>query len=241
MKIVTIVGARPQFIKAAAVSRAIQAFNSERSSGHTTKPNKKIREILVHTGQHYDYLMDKVFFEELKLPKPDYHLGVGSGSHAGQTGLMLERIEAVLQKEKPQMVVVYGDTNTTLAGALVAAKLNIPVTHVEAGLRSYVRTMPEEINRVLTDHLSTYLFCPTGQAVRNLLKEGIQDGRTRIVKNVGDVMYDSILYYSKLAEEKSSILKDLGLLIVKTKNLKLATHNYYLASIGLKIRMISRG
>ena len=120
--------------------------------------------------------MDKVFFEELELPKPDYHLGVGSGSHARQTGMMLERIEAVLQKEKPEVVMVYGDTNSTLAGALAAAKLNIPVAHVEAGLRSYNRTMPEEINRLLTDHLSTLLFCPTDQAVRNLLKEGIKDG-----------------------------------------------------------------
>jgi UDP-GlcNAc3NAcA epimerase len=221
MKIVTIVGARPQFIKAAAVTRAMKAFNQKK---------KLIREILVHTGQHYDYLMDKVFFEELKLPKPDYHLGVGSGSHARQTGLMLERIEAVLQKEKPQMVVVYGDTNTTLAGALVAAKLNIPIAHVEAGLRSYNRTMPEEINRLLTDHLSAFLFCPTSQAVRNLLKEGIKDGRTRIVKNVGDVMYDSILYYSKIAEEKSTILKDLNLYF-STPNSELRTQNYYLATL----------
>jgi len=202
MKLITIVGARPQFIKAAAVSRAIQAFNKKR---------KRIREILVHTGQHYDYMMDKVFFEELELPKSDYHLGVGSGSHARQTGIMLEKIEAVLQKEKPEVVMVYGDTNSTLSGALVAAKLNIPVAHVEAGLRSYNRTMPEEINRLLTDHLSTHLLCPTAQAVRNLLKEGIKDGRTRKVKNVGDVMYDSILYYSKIAEKKSAILHGLNL------------------------------
>ena len=164
---------------------------------------RRIQEILVHTGQHYDYMMDKVFFEELNLPKPDYHLGVGSGSHAKQTGKMLEGIEAVLQREKPRVVMVYGDTNSTLAGALAAAKLKIPVAHVEAGLRSFNRAMPEEINRLLTDHLSTFLFCPTDQAVRNLLKEGIKDGGTRIVKNVGDVMYDSILYYSKIAEKKS--------------------------------------
>jgi UDP-GlcNAc3NAcA epimerase len=212
MKIITIVGARPQFIKTAAVHRIIQEFNNRKG---------RIRGILVHTGQHYDYLMDQVFFEELKLPKPDYHLGVGSGSHAKQTGRMLERIETVLEKERPQVVLVYGDTNSTLAGALAAAKLNIPVAHVEAGLRSYNPAMPEEINRLLTDHLSTFLFCPTAQAVRNLWKEGIKDGRARIVKNVGDVMYDSILYYLKLAEKKSTILKGLGLL----------APNYYLATL----------
>lgn len=224
MKIVTVVGARPQFIKAAAVSRAIQLFNKK----HFASSRKRIQEILVHTGQHYDYLMDKVFFEELELPKPDYHLGVGSGSHARQTGIMLEKIEAVLQKEKPEVVMVYGDTNSTLSGALAAAKLNIPVAHVEAGLRSFNRTMPEEINRLLTDHLSTLLFCPTDQALRNLLKEGIKDGRTRIVKNVGDVMYDSILYYSKLAEKKSGILKKLSFF---TPNSTLSTPNYYLATL----------
>ena len=193
MKIVTIVGARPQFIKAAAIRRAIRKIN-ERPQ---TRPHEKrrIQEILVHTGQHYDYMMDKVFFEELKLPRPDYHLGVGSGSHAKQTGKMLERIERVLQKERPEVVIVYGDTNSTLAGALAAAKLKIPVAHVEAGLRSYNSAMPEEINRLLTDHLSTFLFCPTDQAVRNLLREGIKEESKRIVKNVGDVMYDSILYY----------------------------------------------
>jgi len=219
MKMVTIVGARPQFIKAAAVNRAIQRLN---------KRGKRIQEILVHTGQHYDTLMDKVFFDELELPRPLYHLGVGSGSHAKQTGLMLERIEAVLRIENPEVVVVYGDTNSTLAGALAAAKLNIPVTHVEAGLRSYDRTMPEEINRLLTDHLAAFLFCPTDQAVQNLLKEGIEDGKTRRVKNVGDVMYDSILYYSKKAEKKSTILKELGLL---APNSSLRTPYYYLATL----------
>jgi len=227
MKIVTIVGARPQFIKAASVSRAIQAFNEKGSLTDRLSSKKKIREIFVHTGQHYDDLLDRVFFEELELPKPDYHLGVGSGSHARQTGVMMERIETVLEREKPEIVVVYGDTNSTLAGALAAAKLNIPVAHVEAGLRSYKRTMPEEINRLLTDHLSALLFCPTAQAVRNLLKEGIKNGKTRIVKKVGDVMYDSILYYSKLAGEKSTILKDLGL----SHSLGLFTPNYYLATL----------
>ncbi len=228
MKVVTIVGARPQFIKAATISRAIKEF--DRRSQIRRYRKKRIQEILVHTGQHYDTLMDKVFFEELKLPRPDYHLGVGSGSHAKQTGLMLERIERVLEKEKPETVIVYGDTNSTLAGALAAAKLKIPVGHVEAGLRSYNPGMPEEINRVLTDHLSTFLFCPTDQAARNLSKEGIRDGKTTVVKNVGDVMYDSILYYSELAEEKSSILRDLDLAL-ETQNSKLIVHDYYLATL----------
>jgi UDP-GlcNAc3NAcA epimerase len=221
LKIVTVVGARPQFIKAAAILRAIQKLN---------KKGKRIREILVHTGQHYDTRMDRVFFEELELPKPDYHLGVGSGSHAQQTGRMLERIEKVLEKEKPSVTVVNGDTNSTLAGALAAAKRNIPVAHVEAGLRSYNRTMPEEVNRLLTDHLSTFLFCPTHHGVQNLLKEGIKNGGRRIVKNVGDVMYDSLLYYSKIAEKKSTILRDLNL-CSSTPNSELRTLNYYLATL----------
>jgi UDP-GlcNAc3NAcA epimerase len=220
MKVVTVVGARPQFIKAAAVSRTIEAFNKKHLK-------RRIQEILVHTGQHYDYLMDRVFFEQLQLPKPDYHLGVGSGSHGKQTGMMLERIEVVLQKERPEFVVVYGDTNSTLAGALASAKLKIPVAHVEAGLRSYNWIMPEEINRLLTDHLSMILFCPTLQAIRNLSKEGIKDGGRKVVKRVGDVMYDSILYYSKLAEEKSTILKDLNLFSPND----FYTPNYYLVTL----------
>ena len=228
MKIVTIVGARPQFIKSGAISRAIQEFNKRLQPQRCKK--RRIQEILVHTGQHYHYLMDKVFFEELELPKPDYHLGVGSGSHAKQTGMMLERIESILQKENPKVILLYGDTNSTLAGALAAAKLNIPVAHVEAGLRSYNQAMPEEVNRLLTDHLSTFLFCPTDQAARNLLKEGVKNGETRVVKKVGDVMYDSISYYSKLAEEKSTILKDLNLYF-STPNSELRTQNYYLATL----------
>jgi UDP-GlcNAc3NAcA epimerase len=234
MKVITVVGARPQFIKAASVSRAIQAFNRKHS-------RRRIQEILVHTGQHYDYLMDRVFFEELQLPKPNYHLGIGSGSHGKQTGIMLERIETVLQKEKPEWVMVYGDTNSTLAGALSAAKLNIPVAHVEAGLRSYNRIMPEEINRLLTDHLSTLLFCPTRQAVRNLAREGIKNEGRRMVKRVGDVMYDSVLYYSNQAEEKSTIFKELNLFSpddiytpnskLKTQNSGLLTPNYFLATL----------
>lgn len=232
MKIVTIVGARPQFIKAAAIRRAIQKIN-ERSQARLYE-KRRIQEILVHTGQHYDYMMDKVFFEELKLPRPDYHLGVGSGSHGKQTGNMLERIEIVLQKERPERVLVYGDTNSTLAGALAAAKLKIPVAHVEAGLRSYNPAMPEEINRLATDHLSTFLFCPTNQAVRNLSKEGIKDGGTRTVRNVGDVMYDSILYYSEMADRKSTILRDLNLVPAKDSHISqsaIRSPSYYLATL----------
>jgi UDP-N-acetylglucosamine 2-epimerase len=228
MKIVTIVGARPQFIKAAAVSRAIQAFN--RSSARPGS-RKRLREVLVHTGQHYDYLMDRIFFEELRLPEPHYHLATGSGSHAVQTGRMLKGVEKVLEKEKPEITVVYGDTNSTIAGALAAAKLNIPVAHVEAGLRSYKRSMPEEINRLLTDHISKVLFCPTVQAVRNLSEEGIRNGDKTVVKNVGDVMYDSILYYSELAEKKSTVLAELGLFHPNTRHSTPGPMHYYLATL----------
>ena len=234
MKIVTVVGARPQFVKAAAVRRAIEAYNKHASHPRRRRSKKAFQEVLVHTGQHYDYAMDGVFFEELQLPKPDYHLGVGSGSHARQTALMLERIETLLQKEKPDAVLVYGDTNSTLAGALTAAKLNIPVAHVEAGLRSFNRVMPEETNRLLTDHLSTFLFCPTQQSVQNLTKEGIKNGKEKVVKRVGDVMYDSILHYSTLADKKSTILNDLGLFLPHrsfTPNAERRTPNYYLATL----------
>ena len=200
MKLLNIVGARPQFIKVGPVLRAI----AEHNRNH---PDRPIQEVLVHTGQHYDDEMSRVFFEELELKEPDYHLGVGSGSHGYQTGEMLRRIEEVLLKEEPDWVVVYGDTNSTLAGALAAAKLHLPVAHVEAGLRSFNKRMPEEINRVLTDHVSDLLFCPTETAVENLRREGITEG----VHLVGDVMYDSVLYNAGLAERKSDILHRLHL------------------------------
>ncbi|MBI1978252.1 MAG: UDP-N-acetylglucosamine 2-epimerase (non-hydrolyzing) [Candidatus Omnitrophica bacterium] len=192
MKVVTVVGARPQFIKFGPVFRALR---------------KVAVEILVHTGQHYDANMSDIFFRDLDLPEPDYHLGVGSGSHGAQTGEMLKGIEVVLLKEKPDYVFVYGDTNSTLAGALAAAKLHIPIGHVEAGLRSFNRKMPEEVNRVVTDHLSNLLFCPTEAAIQNLEREGIQEG----VYRVGDVMFDSVLYFGERAKERSEILNELKL------------------------------
>ena len=194
MKVLTVIGARPQFIKAAAVSRQLRA------SG--------IDELLLHTGQHYDPNMSDVFFKELEIPKPDFNLEIHSGSHGAQTGRMLEKIEAVLQEERPDWVLVYGDTNSTLAGALAAAKLHIPIAHVEAGLRSFNRRMPEEVNRVLTDHMSDLLFAPTESAVANLRKEGIPEEKVRLV---GDVMYDAALFYGAKAEKESRILEDLEL------------------------------
>lgn len=209
MKIASIVGARPQFIKASPVSRAIEQHNRDR-------PDRPMREILVHTDQHYDYGMSEIFFQDLGLRIPDYHLGVGSGTHAYQIGEMLKRIEDILRKEWPVWVLVYGDTNSTLAGALAAAKLLIPVAHVEAGLRSYNRRMPEETNRVLTDHVSSLLFCPTETAVANLAQEGIVRG----VHLVGDVMYDALLQNIKKAETRSAILDRLEL---RPKEYALAT------------------
>jgi UDP-GlcNAc3NAcA epimerase len=202
MKIVTIVGARPQFIKAAAVSRAIQALNQK-------KGDSQVNEIVLHTGQHYDDNMSRIFFDELEIRQPDYYLGVGSGTHGWMTAFMLSKIEKILLDEKPDSVMVYGDTNSTLAGALAAAKLHIPVAHVEAGLRSFNRKMPEEINRKLTDHVSSQLFCPTDIAVANLQNEGIIIG----VFKVGDVMFDSFLFNKGLSEKKSNILSSLGLQI----------------------------
>ncbi|SDG43107.1 non-hydrolyzing UDP-N-acetylglucosamine 2-epimerase [Desulfosporosinus hippei] len=192
MKIATVVGARPQFIKAASVSRVLRNDHQE---------------ILIHTGQHYDTNMSDIFFDELHIPRPDFHLGIGSGLHGAQTGAILEKVEDVLIRETPDALLVYGDTNSTLAGALAASKLHIPVIHIEAGLRSFNRRMPEEINRVLTDHLSSCLSCPTETAVKNLKAEGITEG----VSQDGDVMYDAFLYNLELAKERSTILQTLNL------------------------------
>jgi len=189
MKILTIIGARPQFIKASVVSAALK------KSG--------INEILLHTGQHYDSNMSDIFFKELEIPAPDLNLEVGSGSHADQTAKMLIGIEQALIDVKPNWVLIYGDTNSTVAGALSAAKLNIPIAHIEAGMRSFNRRMPEEINRVISDHLSTLLFCSSHHAVNLLANEGIKQG----VHHVGDVMYDAILHYNSLSQKKSKILE----------------------------------
>lgn len=196
MKVATIVGARPQFVKAAVVSRAFGEHP------------KAVQEVLIHTGQHYDVNMSKVFFEELDIPKPAYNLGIGGGTHGQNTGRMIEQVEQVLLTERPDWVLVYGDTDSTLAGALVAVKLHIPVAHVEAGLRSFNRRMPEETNRVLTDHAADLLFTPTDTATRNLAHEGIPEDR---VRQVGDVMYDAALFYAARAEARSRILERLCL------------------------------
>lgn len=230
MKIISIVGARPQFIKAASVSRAFESHNR-----HDRNP--RITEILVHTGQHYDHNMSQIFFDQLEIPQPQYNLGVGSGNHGEMTGKMLGGIERVLLAEKPDWVLVYGDTNSTLAGALAAVKLHIPVAHIEAGLRSFNRFMPEEINRVLTDHISTILFCPTETAINNLKNEGFNnifnptneyssnlkaqssesrienpiDQNNPVVVNVGDVMYDAFLFNKELSDNKTKVLSELKL------------------------------
>lgn len=218
MKIVHIVGARPQFIKMATVIRAIDKYDR--------LAKLKLNSIIAHTGQHYDENMSEIFFRQLNIPKPDYNLGIGSASHGSQTAEMIERIEKVLIKERPDLVLLYGDTNSTLAGAIATSKIKYydrgrmerpSIAHIEAGLRSYNKSMPEEINRVLTDHLSDLLFCPTETAVKNLKREGITEG----VYNVGDVMYDSILYNFRLVKNKSAILK----------NLKLISKKYYLVTI----------
>jgi UDP-GlcNAc3NAcA epimerase len=202
MKVLTVVGARPQFVKAAAVSRVLRTAACE---------------IMVHTGQHYDARMSQIFFDELNIPTPDYNLEVGSGHHGQQTGEMLQRLEPILEKEMPDWVMVYGDTNSTLAGALTASKLHIPVAHVEAGLRSFNRRMPEEINRVLTDHISDLLFCPSNVAVENLAKEGITKG----VFYVGDVMADALQHAVKSVGESPEILL----------RLKLSPKQYILATV----------
>jgi len=192
MKVASIVGARPQFIKAAPLDRELRKLGQH---------------LLIHTGQHYDYALSAVFFEQLEIPEPHYNLGVGSASHGKQTGEMLIRIEETLVREQPDCVLVYGDTNSTLAGALAAVKLHLPVAHVEAGLRSFNRSMPEEINRVVTDHVANLLYCPTETARSNLRQEGIADG----VFNFGDVMYDAVQQSMKVVDRVSSILASLQL------------------------------
>ncbi|WNS74820.1 UDP-N-acetylglucosamine 2-epimerase (non-hydrolyzing) [Bacillus sp. DTU_2020_1000418_1_SI_GHA_SEK_038] len=201
MKILTVVGTRPQLVKVAPVSRMLRQL---------------VTEVLINTGQHYDYNMAGVFFDELNIPKPDYDLGCGSASHGKQTAAMLQKIEEVMMDERPDAVLVYGDTNSTLAGALAASKLHIPTIHIEAGLRSFDKKMPEEINRVLTDHISSLLFAPTEAAVENLKREGI----TNNVINAGDVMYDAVLYNTAIAEEKYTL-----------KPFRVTEKNYILATI----------
>lgn len=200
-KIVTVVGTRPQFVKVAPVSKVLRG---------------QFKEVLINTGQHYDYNMSGVFFEELRIPRPDYDLGVGSSNHGQQTGEMLIRLEKVILDEKPDAVLVYGDTNSTLAGALTASKLHIPLIHIEAGLRSYNKKMPEEINRVMTDHVSNLLFAPTETAVNNLAKEGI----TRSVYNVGDVMFDAVVMNGSIAKSQ-----------LKLEQFGVSNKGYFLATI----------
>jgi UDP-GlcNAc3NAcA epimerase len=197
MKIVTIIGARPQFIKAAALSREFAKHSC-------------IKEIIIHTGQHFDKNMSDVFFEEMQIPRPNYHLNINGLGHGAMTGQMLEGIEKILIDERPDFVLVYGDTNSTLAGALASKKLHLKLVHVEAGLRSFNMLMPEEINRVLTDRISDILFVPTKQAIQNLDKEGFENFDCEIV-NCGDIMQDAALFYSKRAAEKSTIIQTLGL------------------------------
>ena len=204
LKIITIIGARPQIIKAAALSRAIRNhFKSE------------IREIIVHTGQHYDERMSQVFIDELHIPKPNYNLSIGSASHGKQTGRMIERIEEVLLEEEPDYIIIYGDTNSTLAASIAASKIHIPIVHIEAGLRSFNKSMPEEINRIMCDHASSLLFTPTATGYKNLLNEGFRvkdkppySADQPGIFHCGDVMYDNSLYFKHIAEQKSSIIKD---------------------------------
>ena len=204
-KIITIIGARPQIIKSSAISRAIRNHFVD-----------QLEEIIVHTGQHYDENMSNVFFEEMEIPKPNYNLNVGSGSHGAQTARMIEGLEEIFIKEQPTAVLVYGDTNSTIAGALAAVKIHIPVVHVEAGLRSFNKRMPEEINRISCDHMSTLLFTPTITGVENLAKEGFDTTNrtasldTPCVYQCGDVMYDNSLYFSTVSDEKSTILNEIG-------------------------------
>jgi UDP-GlcNAc3NAcA epimerase len=216
IKIVTVIGARPQIIKAAALSRAI-----------STSFSGQISEVIVHTGQHYDANMSQVFFDELGIPVPDYNLGVGSGTHGRQTAAMIEGIEKILLDEQPAFLVLYGDTNSTLAGAVAASKLRIPIVHIEAGLRSFNKSMPEEINRIMCDHASTLLFSPTLTGYRNLLREGFSaqnqppfTSDNPGIFHCGDIMFDNSLHFAAIAEERSNVLKQWGL---EKENYLLAT------------------
>ena len=207
MKIVTVIGARPQIIKAAALSRAIKEHFE-----------KEVKEVIVHTGQHYDDNMSQVFFDELGIPAPNYNLGVGSASHGMQTAKMIEGIEEILLKEKPDYIVLYGDTNSTLAGAVAASKIHVPIVHIEAGLRSFNKSMPEEINRICCDHCSTLLFSPTATGYKNLVNEGFNpDSKRRFtidnpgIYHCGDVMYDNSKHFANIADKKSQILDKEGL------------------------------
>jgi len=196
MKVLTILGARPQFVKAATVSRELKKAS--------------IQEVIIHTGQHFDANMSQVFFDEMDIPAPDYNLEINNLGHGAMTGRMMEKVEEIMIKEKPHYVLVYGDTNSTLAGALTASKLHLPVAHIEAGLRSFDMKMPEEVNRILTDRISRLLFCPTNTAIQNLQKEGYTNFNCRIIHS-GDVMYDAVLFYKEKAQTQSTILKTLKL------------------------------
>jgi UDP-GlcNAc3NAcA epimerase len=211
VKLLSIVGARPQFVKAAMIAGAVTRHNRQTSS-----KKSRVRHILVHTGQHYEHRMSGVFFDELDLRKPDHNLAVGSGTQGAQTGAMLDKIERVILADRPDVVMVYGDTNSTVAGALAAAKLHVQIAHLESGLRSFNRRMPEEINRVASDHISDVLFCPTDTAVENLRREGI----TKNVFQTGDVMLDAVLTYRGKAEKQSKLLEGLE---VEPKGYALAT------------------
>lgn len=207
-KIITIIGARPQIIKAAAISRAIKNFFSD-----------QIEELIIHTGQHYDENMSNIFFEELAIPKPDYNLNVGSGSHGEQTAKMIEGIEELILTTKPDGIIIYGDTNSTVAAALAASKLQIPIFHIEAGLRSFNKAMPEEINRILSDHISTLLFCPTQTAINNLIKEGfsLENDERPTIDNphtylCGDIMFDNSIHFSSISDKNAGILKSENLI-----------------------------
>ena len=256
MKILTILGARPQFIKAGSVSRAIASQNNQVASLEPldssedsknqklqTKNQELITEVIVHTGQHYDSNMSDIFFEEMQIPKPNYFLGIGGKSHGAMTGQMIEKIEEVALSEKPDWIMVYGDTNSTLAGAIVASKLHIKLAHIEAGLRSFNMKMPEEVNRILTDRVSTILFCPTDTAMKNLKAEGFPFSLTtnhqQLITNVGDVMQDGAIFYKRLAKIPEAVSSLWSLVAsedsknqnLQTINQKPKTKNYILCTI----------